>query len=110
MKWPHPPSEYALWGMGKKPKQASLVLVPIKKTSVDEINSLVGLFNDYRKVGEDIVRLAREIRDRIDKGGEVEPSFHDVTTRTHEDGADKVTQLWIDGRSVVEWMGKDVRR
>ena len=84
--------------------------MPVKKISAAEIDSLVGLFNDYRKVGMEVIRAAREIRDRIDKGGEVEQSFHDVTLRTFDDGPDRVTQLVIDGRSVSEWMGKDDRR
>ena len=54
--------------------------------------------------------MACEIRDRVDKGGELEQSFHDVEIRTFDEGPDRVTQLIIDGRSVAEWMGNDRNR
>ena len=45
--------------MGQTPKQAGVLLVPVKKTSAEEISSLVGLFNDYRKIGEEIIRVTQ---------------------------------------------------
>ena len=64
---PEPPSEPPF---GPQPGILLPVGVPVKKTSAAEIDRLVGPFNDYRKVGTEVIRFAREIRDRIDKGGE----------------------------------------
>ena len=50
----------------------------------------------------------RRIWDQVDRGGEIEPSCHDVEIKTEEIGVDKVTHLFIDGRSVGDWM-KDGR-
>ena len=96
--------------MGAIPTQPVLVLVPAGKISggdkipAAQINSLARLLREYRDFGERITDLAREIRDRVEKGTEVEESLHDVRIKTFDDGPNRVTQLVIDGRSVSEWM------
>ncbi len=86
-------------------QQLGLVLVPVPRTSADDLRRFKHALNAVRDGIQQIIQTARTYRDRQRKGGEFEDCEITVEIREHNDADRLVTELLIDGKTVPDWLG-----